>query len=121
MSEEQKLPVSVDPRSNALAARGLQYGGFNDDDDEKRSGPGLKRYVNAVLRYKWLVLPLVVLGTAGAVYASQHVRMKYVAQARLWIERGQAMMGGPGPIQSSQLLTDRMVQTLVSDTHSYIL
>jgi tyrosine-protein kinase Etk/Wzc len=58
-----------------------------------------------VLRYKWAVLALTLVGTAGGYVASRSVAPQYVAQATVWIEGGRREGGADrGPIRSEQLL-----------------
>src|SRR5574341_119579 len=80
----------------------------------ERGGGGLedsgkvdwRRYWAAVLRYKWLVLLVAALGTAGGVAASRFIKPEYVAQATIWIEATQArgQPAGPNPIRAGNLL-----------------
>jgi len=66
-----------------------------------------RRWGAAVLRHKWLVLLVTVIGTAGGFGVSRFLRPTYVAQATLWIDLpADARPGdqGPNPIQSAQLL-----------------
>ncbi len=61
-----------------------------------------RRYIAAVLRYKWLILAVTALGLAGGIGATKLVKPQYIAQAALWIQAQQR--GGGGPIRSAQLL-----------------
>src|SRR5437763_906172 len=66
-----------------------------------------RRWGAAVLRHKWLVLLVTVIGTAGGFGVSRFLRPTYVAQATLWIDLPAAASPGdqgPNPIQSAQLL-----------------
>ncbi|MGH7445349.1 MAG: Wzz/FepE/Etk N-terminal domain-containing protein, partial [Longimicrobiales bacterium] len=64
--------------------------------------PDWRRYVGAVLRHKWLILLLVIVGTTAAVFAAQRLPQQYQAQSTIWIETQSE--GGTGPIRSDQLL-----------------
>jgi capsular exopolysaccharide synthesis family protein len=67
-----------------------------------------RRYVFAVLRYKWLVAVALLLGVGSAAVAWRVLDVRYVAEGNLWIE----VQGDPRqsaadvtPIQTSGLLT----------------
>ncbi len=74
--------------------------------DEEEGGANPKRMLAAVLRYKWVILALTVLGTGGGAFATRYVEPEYVAQATVWIEQPDRRGGGSdaGPIQSEELL-----------------
>src|SRR5574341_2118698 len=65
-----------------------------------------RRYLSAVLRYKWLVMLVVGLGTAAGVAATRFIKPEYVAQATIWIEsaQGRGQAAGPNPIRTGNLL-----------------
>jgi len=65
----------------------------------------LRRYLAAVLRHKWLIVVLTVLGTAIGFVGSRLVPPRYLAQATLWLQPG-ARQGGreTGPIRPDELL-----------------
>lgn len=68
-------------------------------------GLDLRRYLAALARYKWLVLGIMILGTAGGIVASRLFQPQYSAHATIWIETSQpGQSSGQGPIQSGQLL-----------------
>jgi len=46
---------------------------------------GMKRQVAALRRYKWLMLPTVIVGAIAGVVATHFVKPRYEAQARIWI------------------------------------
>lgn len=69
------------------------------DDDE--GGPNWSRYVEAVKRYKWLILLVTLVGTGIGVIATRFVKPEYTAQATIWIE---SPPGENGPIRSAELL-----------------
>lgn len=65
------------------------------------------RYVAAVLRYRWLVLILTILGAGGGIGLSRILHPKYQAQATIWIQesgRPDPGQANQGPIQPDQLL-----------------
>lgn len=73
------------------------------DEGDGGGGQDWLRYLAAVVRYKWLILLVLAIGTAAGVVASRFVPVKYTAQATIWIEtvnRG----NDPGPIRTPGLL-----------------
>lgn len=68
-------------------------------DDEGQAN--YRRYIAAVLRNKWWILLVTVLGTAAGVGATQFISPEYEARATLWIETGQSE---GGPIRPEELL-----------------
>lgn len=92
------LPALDGMNGGAVSSR---YGG------QELAGPtdqGIKRYLAALLRYKWMILLIVALGTgAGFVLASRQPVL-YQTRARVWIGAGLAggMVGVP--IRQGQLV-----------------
>jgi polysaccharide biosynthesis transport protein len=89
---EWRDPQWRDPRGDG----GADFG-------EPKSAPPFRRYITAVLRYKWLVLAGVLAGTAGGVAVARLVPLSYATEAKVWVatpERGTAR----GPIQASELM-----------------
>ena len=72
--------------------------------DEEEQGMDLGRMISAILRYKWAILALVVVGTAAGVLFARGVRPAYVAQATIWIETAGQQRVDQGPIQTEGLL-----------------
>ncbi len=73
---------------------------------EPDSGLDWRRVLSALLRYKWLVAAVTLVGTAAGIGATRFVDPEYAAQARIWIDvadrRGADR--GPTPIRPGQLL-----------------
>ena len=89
----------------AYPASGSEGGGFN-----------WRRYVAALLRYKWLILLVALGGSALAIAAAQFVTPVYTARSTLWIENESGNVTGPiragGLLQSAawaELLKTRAV------------
>lgn len=92
--------------------------------------PGLdwRRYVAAVIRYRWLVLVVLFLGTGAGALATRFVEPTYVAEATILVpERG----AQGGPIQPEALFTNvgwmELIKTsfivldnVVRDLHLYV-
>ncbi len=64
--------------------------------------PAWQRYLSAVLRRKWVILAVTLIGTAAGIFATRFVQLTYRAETRLWVQADQ----GPnqGPIRDAQLL-----------------
>ncbi|HSH46170.1 MAG TPA: polysaccharide biosynthesis tyrosine autokinase [Longimicrobiales bacterium] len=92
--ENLPLAGSVDPGSGV---------GPHDFDDEE-GGANLGRYLAAVKRYKWLILLLTVLGTAGGVFLGGRMSPSYQTAATLWVERANREEAQRGPIRPAELL-----------------
>lgn len=65
----------------------------------------VRRYLFAILRYKWLLALAVVLGSGGAYLAWTSVAVTYTAESSLWIEvEGRRSSGDVEPIRAGGLL-----------------
>ncbi|CAN5605561.1 polysaccharide biosynthesis tyrosine autokinase [soil metagenome] len=71
-------------------------------EETPQGGVAVKRMLAALLRYKWLILVVTVTGTAGAVWASRYLPLRYQAEATLWFEV--ADRSPTGPIQTQGAL-----------------
>jgi capsular exopolysaccharide synthesis family protein len=124
-----KLPTRTDPKHPA------EYtgGGMPEYASGAPSGPpdpGLMRYVNAVLRYKWIILLLGVVGAGVGVALSQFVTPMYQATGRIFTEPGLAGGNPTGPIRAGPLLvssswvevvrSDLVVDTVVMQERLYV-
>jgi polysaccharide biosynthesis transport protein len=98
MSDNQNLPTSYSPQ----VPLPQPLGGYPGGDESAPGSAQLRRYLAGVLRFKWIVLALVVAGTVGALYMSRNVPRVYTADATLYFEGSDAQLRGP--IQSSELL-----------------
>jgi capsular exopolysaccharide synthesis family protein len=101
---------------------------------EEQSGPDWRRVASALLRFKWVVLLMVVLGLGAAFAATRVLRPIYRAQANVWVDvpdrRGTGGSDTRGPIRQGALLdADAWVELLrsyivldqvVRDMHLYI-
>jgi capsular exopolysaccharide synthesis family protein len=75
--------------------------------EDEEGGLDIRRYVAALLRYKWLTLGLGVLGLAAGVGLSKLVKPAYEAQATIQIEPSGRNAQQQGPIRSGTILQDR--------------
>lgn len=87
-----------------VAARRFNFADSDSAEDEGTGSGGLKRMLGAVLYYKWLVIGVLVVGTAIGVAASRFVEPEYTARARLWVSVATRDSDFEGPIQSAELL-----------------
>ncbi|NJD10691.1 MAG: polysaccharide biosynthesis tyrosine autokinase [Gemmatimonadetes bacterium] len=102
MNNPENLPAVA--AAAPVPATALQWSASDLDGGQPASGATLKRYLAAVRRYKWLVLAVAVVGTAGAVFGSRYLPSRYVAEATLWFSADSRQDDMQGPIQSSELL-----------------
>jgi capsular exopolysaccharide synthesis family protein len=80
-------------------------GAYYPISEEPSGGIDVRRYLFALLRYKWLLALSLVLGTGGAFLVWNSIEVSYSAEGNLWIEvenRGGA--GDVTPIRASGLL-----------------
>src|SRR5260221_4092896 len=63
----------------------------------------LERPISAVRRYKWMIVVVLLLSTAGGVVSTRFVKPEYESKATLWIE-SQTPQSGGGPIRSPEAL-----------------
>src|SRR5574341_1439996 len=76
----QPFPFPVAPQGNAGLPAAPMYG------EGPRGGPDWRRILASVVRFKWLVLAVVVLGTAAGYGLSQFIRPRYLARATIWVD-----------------------------------
>ena len=69
-----------------------------------------QRYLSSVLRHKWLVMGITLLGTALGVVATRFLDPRYTAKAILWVD---VAVGRDRGVQSEQLLDSRGWEELV--------
>ncbi len=62
------------------------------------------RYIAALRRYKWLILLITILSTAGAAVATRFIDPQYSVQATIWIETSPVI---EGPFRPRELLKSR--------------
>lgn len=103
-------PGPHDPPTVALAA--IQASPFRPESNyelppEDQGGLDLRRYLAAVLRQKWLIMGLGVLGLAAGVVASRLVKPRYLTQATVQIETPPRNAAQTSPIRNTPLLESR--------------
>src|SRR6266705_3104552 len=85
----------------------------------EQSGPDWRRVASALLRFKWVVALMVIVGLRAAVAATRVLRPIYRAQANVWVDvpdrRGEGASDARGPIRQGALLdADAWVELLRS-------
>src|SRR6266511_1015254 len=86
---------------------------------EEQAGPDWRRVASALLRFKWVVVLMVMLGLGAAFAATRVLRPIYRAQANVWVDvpdqRGNGGSDTRGPIREGALLdADAWVELLRS-------
>src|SRR5689334_12243785 len=70
---------------------------------EPQGGVDWRRVLTAVVRFKWLILSVTLLGGLGGVAATRVLRPEYLAQATIWIDQTDRRGPDPrGPLRPSQ-------------------
>jgi polysaccharide biosynthesis transport protein len=87
MSEHQNLPASYSTPLPSQAYYGGGRGMKGMDAEEGSSGGGVKRYVAALLRYKWLIMAVTVVGTTASFFVGRNLPKTYQAEARFWFDK----------------------------------
>jgi capsular exopolysaccharide synthesis family protein len=91
-------------RANLPGSNGSQVPPVHDAE----SGPDWRRLRSAVLRYKWVVLLMVLLGVGAAFAATRVMHPVYRAQANVWVDvpgrNGEGVSDTRGPIRQGALL-----------------
>jgi polysaccharide biosynthesis transport protein len=64
----------------------------------------IARVLDAVRRYKWLTVSLVILGGIVGVIATRFIRPSYEARAKVWIQSATPTQSPTGPIRADELL-----------------
>jgi tyrosine-protein kinase Etk/Wzc len=92
------------PRADALGhlARGQVITSADREPEEEPLQIG--RYVSAIVRYKWLILLILAVGTALSVAATRFVHPKYQAQATIWIASETPQGRNAGPFRAEELV-----------------
>ncbi len=127
------LPVPQPiPSSNALQTRqGLPAPTFYAGGEAPGGGPDWRRIVAAVVRYKWLVLGVVVIGTAVGFGVSRLFKPGYLARATIWVDvvdprsrgSGSFTLGGQLPISTGWtdlLSSDAVMDWVVREHRLYL-
>jgi capsular exopolysaccharide synthesis family protein len=127
------LPVpQPTPSSHALqTSQGLPAPTYYTGGEPPGGGPDWRRIVAAVVRYKWLVLGVVVLGTAAGFGVSRLFKPGYLARATIWVDvvdprsrgSGSFTLGGQLPISTGWtdlLASDAVMDWVVREHRLYL-
>jgi capsular exopolysaccharide synthesis family protein len=71
---------------------------------DQEGGIDWRRLVTTLLRFKWPILAVTLLGTAAGVALTRVLGPEYVAQATIWIDQSDRRGAEPAPIRPVQLL-----------------
>ena len=96
------LPV---PLTEIPSARFSGDMGYDQPADDRSID--FRRYIHAVLRYKWMILALAVVGLGAGVGLSRLLKPMYEAQASIQIDATSRTPAQPGPIQNVPLMESR--------------
>lgn len=100
MSQSESSGVNlpaVFPQDNYAVAQGGQWHNtpaMPPPPSGGGAGSKVRRYIQAVLRYKWLMLVLVVLGTSAGLLATRFVQPVFEAHGAVWISDVNPRGGG---------------------------
>ena len=124
------LPQEPQPYGSGGGYQNGRNGGWEPEPPLAEQGVDWRRYLAAVWRYKWLVLLVTALGTAGGVAAARFVKPEYEAQATIWIEASTPNAERQGPIRTGGLLKSSawvdllksyvVLDDVVRDLHLYV-
>jgi len=78
----------------------MNYGSGPDVAEEPKLD--VRRYIAALMRHKWLIGALTVMGAAAGYAGAKIQKPLYAAQSTIWVELGGG--AGAGPIQQGQLV-----------------
>ncbi len=99
-------PLGMAPRTPSFASL-----------DEANEGIPWDRYLAALKRYKWLILTVTALGTAGAVVASRFIKPEYTVTATIWIQAPPERAGvQPGGLLKSLAWQELLGTNVVLDS-----
>jgi capsular exopolysaccharide synthesis family protein len=68
------------------------------------SGVSLERYIDALRRYKWLIVAVTLVGSVAGVFVARLKKPTYDVQASIWITSETPQGRAQGPIRSEELL-----------------
>lgn len=117
------VPSSPAPLTNPMA--GMPWPA--QPMEEPEGGIPWERFIEAIKRYKWLVLAVAVIGTALSVLASRFVKPEYTVLSTIYIEEPSQRNG---PIRAEELLssvqwvellrTNAVLDSVVQNQHLFI-
>lgn len=105
-SSGDNLPAPIDHSQLPIHHR-AQWGGDGERPplEGATSSSKIRRYIQAIMRYKWLIMLLAVLGTAAGLLATRFVQPVYEAHGAVWISDVSSQGGGGNnPMRAPELL-----------------
>jgi tyrosine-protein kinase Etk/Wzc len=102
MERNRNLPAHHDAGTPAEVRQGDWSMGTQGQYAVEAEGMDWRRYAAALLRYKWLILGLTLLGAGAGAAVALGMEPMYHAEGRIWIE--EPPRGGRGVIETSQPL-----------------
>ena len=113
MPDDQLIPASPPSGTTSLGPPETQGGGalsaYDPDAylralEPEEGGIDVRRYLMALLRYKWLLIVALVLGCGGAAFAWSLADLRYTADGTLWVEVIRTQNAGDvAPVRQSGL------------------
>ena len=101
-------PASRIPPTGNLPALPLEQAGLPAPGMPHEPGAtNVTRLLQAVKRFRWMILALAAAGLAGGIVATRYIRPTYEVGATIWIESGTGADERGGPIQGERLLQSR--------------
>jgi capsular exopolysaccharide synthesis family protein len=93
-------------------------------------GPDWRRFLAALLHYKWLVAAIAALGAVAGAVASRFVDPQYLAQANIWIDEADRQRADRGPFQTDRIFNPEawvdllrsyvVLDSVVRELHLYL-
>ncbi len=102
MAQNENLPARRHEEASAPAAPAEWAYGTAGQYAPEAEGLDWRRYVAALLRHKWSILGLTLLGAAAGAAVALGMTPMYNAEGRVWVE--EPPRGGRGPIEANQPL-----------------
>jgi capsular exopolysaccharide synthesis family protein len=113
-------PVPYDPYGSTPELGGQSYGGapasYNGGAGQAPAGPPtslVKRTISAIVRFKWMILAILILGSGAGFVAMRFQHPVYESRSRIWIGQNSGGSGAVGPIRQGQLLDNSGWQSLL--------
>lgn len=97
---QRQLPPMSTPAQPAPSWQSWAKGGSDADDKVP-----WQRYFAALLRYKWLMLAVVIAGSAAGLALIRLIEPQYEVHATIWIARETGQDRERGPIRSTEVMT----------------
>ena len=95
------VPAEYGPGPDAALYQGEAY---YPNLEPEAGGIDVRRYLFALLRYRWILVASVLVGVGGAYVAWTNTEVTYSADGNLWIEQGASATGDLAPIRAGSLL-----------------